>query len=751
MANHARWTLPGRLARGGRALLCAGVLLGGCRGPGPGPETAGPRPADAGADLGRADAGTAADFLGEPPELLARAAALAVDEGDLPTARRLLELALAAQARTAGQTAGGPELEVQPVAGLSALSEAPGQGQEREQEQGQALAALATRAQRALVGRGTLVSLVELAPGPSGRLAVRRLPATQAAVTALALSGRAERAAVRDADGTLRLIATATGQVLAEHGRSQRAGPGTPSDGPRRRYQGPALDFSPDGQLLIAADCLDAERQPACLRVFGAADGRERALLVAPGPAAPLLDFTVRTDNVLVALWAGAAPQFYLTGGEGKAPDAGADGAADAALQAACAQAAPLAQAGRFWAVAPDRDHVAVPAADGRICVFDTAARRPLRAIPVRRGLGGLRPGDAVTPVALLDDARGIVVETRDAVTPHAALLDGGGRALAQLGRLVSAMPLDDDGLLLMGAATVRRRAQLGRIGPDLRVTQRLVAALPALPIEAASGDGRHLLLSALDDGRAMLVTPSARTPLGTGTELCAADFLDDGRALVTVDGAARLRVFEVPGGAAPGGEVPGGALRASLRESPGPVRAVHFSADGPELTLTVAHARPGTLEPARRIAIWLGAGRVVPARAATAAEARATAEARAPDGRLLARGNADGAVTILRATDRAPLVRLWFLARAGEDAAPAAVLRIEAGPRRGHFAVLAGAAGAADLDVGEAVACRAGTLVLPAVLCAEPARLGGTAGELLREALALAPMGVPAPPPPQR
>ncbi|MFO0575595.1 MAG: hypothetical protein U1A78_16490 [Polyangia bacterium] len=703
-------------------LLASLAALGGCK------RTSAP-PATAARDGGAMQPGQTAraaqpvlPALNEPPDVLLRAATLALRQSDERSAATLVDLALA--------LLGGPDaVTVAPALGLrdpEALGRAP------------VLADLSPTGERLAVAHGRLLSLLETEAGYE----LRRLAPHPAPIRALRLT-RARRegglvATLAD-DGTVRLLPTggAPPRAFPAQPPLSAAAPAAPvTIADERPYRAGYLDFSPDGSLLYVADCAAGGARavgclPQRLRIFDTATGQ---LVGEHGGPVELVEYTPRRDGTVALLWAGRPP-VLLEARTGRPrplvtpPEL--DGPAARDCQAATVPPRP---GQRPWLVSPERGALLTQARPGLVCLWDLPRQRLVQAIETADL--GLGPGELRLD-ALLVDGRGVLLgEPGPRGTSHLVELPRPpARPLrrAALGRVVQTMPLDAGGALLTartpgpggadGAALVLWR--LGDVPRPLRFA--LPAALQELgPLrapDAVSGDGRLVVLSQREGPVVSLLTlpvpgQPVRPPraagllLGLNAPLVYTDFIEDAQRLVAVDEDGGAAVLELSGTGGPVAPMP----RFRLDPSAPVFTSLRFSTEGDELLVGLG---------ARRLRLWLGAGRLRPPEDLPAREplpAHPTPlTADSPDGRLRVRTDAAGGLTFL--SPRSP--------GAGLGAAPApantgALLRLQvlpgglgavalalSGPAAGRFEILGTVP-----SPGDYLICRAGSTHLSHALC---------------------------------
>lgn len=762
VADGNRGQLGRRAGRGGRGLtpVLGGLLLAltGCpadRRPQAPPLLRTPT------DGGPTDAATRSSqsppsILREPPEVLLRAAVLALRQSDEKSATTLVDMALA--------SLGGTAITVEPALGLRD-PEAIGGGA-ADGPAVPVLVDLSPTAERLAIGHGRLLSLLETEAGYE----IRRLGLHPAPIAALRLS-RARRegghVATLAEDRAVRLLPTNGGPPrtfpvqppLSEKPLAPGAEPAIADEAPHRAAY---IDFSPDGSLLFVADCLASA--PACpprrLRVVDADSGAVLQELSGPGE---LVEYTPRRDGTVAVLWSGQAPQL-IEARRGvvlplspppwnptKKPAPEVVAAVNDCMQ----RTLPPQDRMRPWLVSPERDVLLTHAKPGILCLWDLKERR-LRKVIEAAGLG-LR-GKELRLDSLLQDGEAVVLSQRAGSTWASELIAlERSQPRAALGRVLQTMPLDGGGALITAlppgtpAAAAPRDAAaltLWRLSDGLPLarfaaTEKLLGARAAGPPDAVSGDGRLVVLS-LDSaqgiGAGLVALPppagrppgppsprladpaprSAKLPLAARAPLAYADFIDDGQLLLAVDTEGGAAVLEI-GSARPTEARP----RFQIDSSAPRLTSLRFSPDGEQLFIGLGSVR---------VPLWLSAGRLREPEAVSPPEtATNPVEAVSPDGRLRVRGDAAGGVLFFRnggnggpgpGPKDAPRLRLQVLP-GGLGAVALAQGRPPALPA--GFELLGSVP-----SPGDYVVCRAGTLHLAYGLCApRQARPG-----LVRQAL---------------
>lgn len=708
----------------------------------------------------------------EPPEVLLRAAVLALRQSDDKSATTLVDLALA--------SLGGGAITVEPALGLrepEAIINAGDAG-----EAGQAgssgaavLVDLSPTAERLAVGHGRLLSLLETEAGYE----VRRLGLHPAPIAALRLS-RARRegghVATLAQDRLVRLLPTNGGPPKSFPVQPPLAK--EPAPGGERPiadeapYRAAFIDFSPDGSLLFIADC--QESAPACpprrLRVVDVGSGAVLQELEGPGE---LVEYTPRRDGTVAVLWLGQAPQLIearrgatlpLTPPPWNPTKKPAPEVVKA-VHDCMERTLPPEERMRPWLVSPERDALLTHARPGLLCLWDLKERR-LRKVIEAAGLG-LRSKELRLD-SLLQEATAAVLSQR-AGSSWASELVGLERSLPRtaLGRVLQTMPLDGGGALITAtpatpagspATTVRSLAALtmwqssdGGSPTRCAVTERLLGARAAGPPDAVSGDGRLAVLSldsAQGPGAGLVTLPPLASrahgmppqkpadpaphvtalPLTARAPLAFADFIEDGRLLLAVDAEGSAAVLEI-GTARPAEAQP----RFRVDSSAPRLTSLRFSPDGDQLFIGLGPVR---------VPLWLSAGRLREPEAVSPPELPKTpgstldaVEAVSPDGRLRVRGDAAGGVLFFRAGRKDG----GRAEGAGPGRADELLLRLQVLPGGLGAVALAQGRSLAGFELlgrvpspGDYVVCRAGTLHLAYGLCApRQARPG-----LVRQAL---------------
>lgn len=722
-------------------------------------------------DGGPADGATRSIFR-EPPEVLLRAAALALRQSDEKSAKTLVDMALS--------SLGGAAITLEPALGLrepEAIDKA-GEGRGTGSSSTAVLVDLSPTMERLAIGHGRLLSLIETEAGYE----VRRLGLHPAPIAALRLS-RARRegshVVTLAQDRVVRLVPTNGGPPksfpvqppLAKEPLTPGAERDIADEAPHRAAY---IDFSPDGSLLFIADC--QESAPACpprrLRVVDVGSGAVLQELSGPGE---LVEYTPRRDGTVALLWSGQAPQLVearrgavlplspppWNPTKKPAPEV------VAAVHDCMERTLPPLDRMRPWLVSPERDALLTQARPGLLCLWDLKERSLRQAIEAA-GLG-LRSKELRLD-SLLSEGTAAVLSQRTGPTWASELVAiGRSQPRAALGRVLQTMPLDGGGALITaippGAAstTAPRGAAaltLWRLSEGLplqrfAVTERLLGARAAGPPDSVSGDGRLVVLSldsAQGPGAALVALPplpsrpagqqparpadptprsaplphSALLPLAGRIPLAYADFIEDGQLLLAVDTEGSAAVLEL-GAARPTEATP----RFRIDSSAPRLTSLRFSPDGDQLFIGLG---------AVRVPLWLSAGRLREPEAVSPpgphdprdplAPATSPVEAVSPDGRLRVRGDAAGGVLFFATGGAGPgrkdelLLRLQVLP-GGLGAVALAQGRPPAQP--GGFELLGSVP-----SPGDYVVCRAGALHLAYGLCApRQARPG-----LVRQAL---------------
>lgn len=682
------------------------------------------------------------------------AADLAVREGDLASARRLIGMALAKL---------GTALSVQAAAGLidaSAASEAeagaspPAEPNSDFAANGSVLA----------VASGGLLSAIDLRHS----YRVLRLASHPATIRQVKVSANGRFVATFADDQSLRLFSLPTGVLVLDLPLSLDF----LALGERRHAE--LFAFSPDSKRLLALDC--GERSgPACpllrMRVFDSERGERRSEIALP---AEPVDYTSRSDGTVAVLPQGGLPRFFDadSGMEWPQPASAAavSGKPDAARKQ-CLTARFESPGSRPWLISPERRWLLTLASPAQACLWDVVEHRLARTLALPRPL----PGPLL--LSLLADARLAVLASREPARSGGAsslaspeILSLGdssegrgatpislGRGSRKPGHPLSILPLDQGGALWTVAPPRRddasgaaERTQAvdsdGQIcvlaGPSAeRVPPLRCLVAPGLwqqadprqgPL-AVSGDGRFVFFGSRvpllieHRGRGPLLPlrlPAASDPRDDRPSENA-EILDDGR-LVTLDSEGSLRVYALPAGE-PTYNPPEPPTLLRLRQSDGELRIERR--DGSSLALSLA---TGLL---RRIE-----SSASPADPAAAATVLNTAR-----GSLRIAAVGRGALTLEERKSNGLRLRLQFLpdgsgGPASERRAPAAVVVSGDGryERIGDPALS---------DIEPFVICRVGPYHAPLPICGERLESKGllAAGlALLRDAAAASPAAVP-------
>lgn len=529
---------------------------------------------------------------------------LAVREGDMASARRILAMALAKL---------GGTLSTQPAAGffdasLPAATSRGGRGGEGPGPDPGAdlFSEVAANGSVIAIAHGSLLSVVDLRQ--SYRLL--RLPTHAATIRQIKVSADGRRVASFADDQILRLFALPTGALLLELPLS------LDFLAIFERRHADLFAFSPDSRRLFALDC--GERSgPACpllrLRSFACERGERHGEIALPSEP---IEYSSRSDGTLSVLPTGGAPRFYdaSSGMEwpqtpppprpgGPAVATGAPAAGDAA-QALCRGAHYTSGRGRPWLISPERHWLVTLASPTLLCLWDAVEHKLARAIPLPRSLSG------AILLSLLADARAVVLADSKAPTGRgadkrpspgpgampgtaellelgpsaaAASAGGAGRRPHKLAFPLSVLPLDGGGALWT-VAPARQAAETGddedsptaaeQPVPDgelcliagERVSERSgtprCLQVPGLwrqadphygPL-AISGDGRFaffgslqpLLVDTQAHGSSRAATLLALPAPAASPRVENAEILDDGRLLALYQ-SGELRAYSLP------------------------------------------------------------------------------------------------------------------------------------------------------------------------------------------------------------
>lgn len=525
---------------------------------------------------------------------------LAVREGDLASARRILSLALAKL---------GGSLSVQPAAGFFDASPTllPGRtaplGDGSLASDGAALLSeVAANGSVIAIAHGGLLSVVDLRQ--SYRLL--RLPPHTATIRQIKVSADGRRVASFADDQILRLFALPTGTLILELPLSLDF----LALGERRHAE--LFAFSPDSRRLFALDC--GERSgPACplvrLRSFACERGERHGEIALPTEPT---DYTSRSDGTLAILPTGGAPRFYdaSSGMEwpqtpSQAPELRSGSAAPSASAASdpavsqCRTQRYATVRGRPWLISPERHFLLTLASPSLLCLWDTVEHKLARALPLPRPLPGalllslladaravviaeskLASGKGVSPAATQAASPGSVSlpASAEVIELPSAAASGLGRRPQRLPYPLSILPLDQGGALWTVAASSKEAAAEdegaaeGR-GPDgelcllagERASERSAARclkVPGLwrqadarfgPL-ATSGSGRFaffgsqqpLLIDTQAHGSSRAATVVALPAPALSPQVENAEILDDGR-LITLYQSGELRAYSLP------------------------------------------------------------------------------------------------------------------------------------------------------------------------------------------------------------
>lgn len=520
---------------------------------------------------------------------------LAVREGDMASARRILAMALAKI---------GGSLSVQPAAGFLDAGWAVSSGRVGKSgdssvsdDSAELLSEVAANGSVMAIAHGSLLSAVDLRQ--SYRLL--RLPAHAATIRQIKVSSDGRRVASFADDQILRLFALPTGALLLELPLSLDF----LALGERRHAE--LFAFSPDSRRLFALDC--GERSgPACplvrLRSFACERGErhgEIALSTEP------IDYTSRSDGTLAILPTGEPPRFYDASSGMEWPQTPALPPGGSAVRTA--PTAPSGEAavsqcrggrytsgrGRPWLISPERHFLATLASPSLLCLWDVVEHRLSRAVPLPRAMPG------VLLLSLLSEARQVVLaeskaasgkrgsEEKSLLPQNAEVIDLAPAAAASAGRRalrlpypLSVLPLDAGGALWTaappGAGTAAASEggdgapepvpadgeicllvgdRAGDRGPTprcLKVPGLWRQAEPQLGPLATSGDGRFvffgsklpLLLDTQAHGASRAATVLSLPAPAASPRVENAEILDDGR-LITLYQSGELRGYSLP------------------------------------------------------------------------------------------------------------------------------------------------------------------------------------------------------------
>lgn len=715
--------LGGSLRAGRRAqLMVMAILLAGCR-----PSGTAVLPVDgaSAADRPRLSADDAGPVGSEPPALLLRAAELAYVQQDRATARALLGLALAGIVRQQG--------------GEVAITVAPAYGLADPDFAGQpvAEAAIAPSGERAAVGHGRLLSVIELGGGYS----VRRLAPYPERLRRLVLDRSGQRLATLADDAVVRLrsLNGDPGYDFPLLSPGDPARPGRP--GSETAHRAPWLDFSPDARQLFIADCGVAATGGCPLRRLRvvAADSGQLVQTFSSGDK-ELLDYTADRDGTVALLFAGSPPQLFAarTGQELQLASSLRGPAASA-----CLSSSRLPAAGeRALVVSPERHWLATLAPPATLCLWELRARRLAAAV-------ALGDGQARLESLLSEDVGAAVVLSTAAPAGGRRsylLFPQTGQRLAAPRGLAAVLPLDDGGALLTGQSATGRLArgpEVFRLHPDRRLQRLSSPQLLALPClfavpEAVQGDGALALFSPTELGQSARCPPALvelsglapahlwRIALPGKSPLVAADFTAEQR-LVVIDAEAQLQALA------------GARVQYATPRFPAAVIRLDFPGAGEQLLVEGADGEKRALWLAsgqlRQIAIAPGlplgpASDAAPDAASAAAPDMAsgslpgpaladppTAVASSPDGRWLLIGGADGAVKWRRKTDGSLRLRLQLVDGGAVVLSP-----------DGRFELLGRVERPADY-----LACRAASYPIAFPLCSERLLTPGLLAQELR------------------
>lgn len=752
-----RGQLRRRAGRGGRWLTPAlGGLLLALTGCPPEQRPPAPEPLRGATDGGSPDAAARSfqSIRREPPEVLLRAAVLALRQSDGKSATTLVDMALA--------SLGGAAITVEPALGLrdpEAIDQAGSAG-----STGSAvLVDLSPTAERLAIGHGRLLSLLETEAGYE----VRRLGLHPAPIAALRLS-RARRegghVATLAQDRVVRLLPTNGGPprsfpVQPPLAKEPLAPGGERPIADEAPHRAAYIDFSPDGSLLFIADCL--ESAPACpprrLRVVDVGSGAVLQELKGPGE---LVEYTPRRDGTVAVLWSGQAPQLIEARRGAVLPLAPPPWNPTkkpapevvAAVHDCTERTLPPEERLRPWLVSPERDVLLTQARPGLLCLWDLKERR-LRKTIEAAGLG-LRAKELRLDSLLQDGTAAVLSQRAGSGWASDLVTLDRTQPRAALGRVLQTMPLDGGGALMTAIPAGAPATAAPRSAPALALwrladglplqrfaaTERLLGTRAAGPPDAVSGDGQLIVLS-LDSnqgpaaGLVALPPLASRAPGGPSSRpaeqaprfaplpgvavegraaLAYADFIDDGQLLLAVDVEGSAAVLEI-GAARPAETKP----RFRIDSRAPRLTSLRFSPDGEQLFIGLGPVR---------VPLWLPAGRLREPEAVSPPEPTTSpVEALSPDGRLRVRGDAAGGVLFFKSagarpgSQEEPLLRLQVLP-GGLGAVALAQGRSPAG-----FELLGSVP-----SPGDHVVCRAGTLHLAYGLCApRQARPG-----LVRQAL---------------
>jgi hypothetical protein len=425
-----------------------------------------PTVSDSRPDGGRGGQG-AADTA---PDLLVWASDLAVREGDMASARRILAMALAKL---------GGTLSTQPAAGFfdATLPPAMGRGGRGSDGPGpdpeaEIFSEVAANGSVIAIAHGSLLSAVDLRQ--SYRLL--RLPTHAATIRQIKVSADGRRVASFADDQILRLFALPTGALLLELPLS------LDFLAIFERRHADLFAFSPDSRRLFALDC--GERSgPACpllrLRSFACERGERHGEIALP---AEPIEYSSRSDGTLSVLPTGGAPRFYDASSGMEWPQtapppraaapaaaAGAPATGDAA-PALCRGAHYTSGRGRPWLISPERHWLVTLASPTLLCLWDAVEHKLARAVPLPRPLSG------AILLSLLADARAVVLA--DSKTAMAKGADKRANAGAGSGSGLGPVPQVAELLELGSSAATASAAGAGRR------PQKLPYPLSVLPLD---------------------------------------------------------------------------------------------------------------------------------------------------------------------------------------------------------------------------------------------------------------------------
>lgn len=547
-------------------------------------------------------AGSARPVLDAAPDVMVWAADMAVREGDLASARRLVGMALAKL---------GASLQVQPAAGLLEAS-ARSDGDSATAPRPELLSDVAANGSVLAVANGGLLSVIDLRHG----YRLLRLALHSATIRQVKVSANGQRVATFADDQSLRVFSLPTGGQILELPLSLDF----LSLGERRHAE--LFAFSPDSRRVLALDCGDRSG-PACpllrLRVFESERGERRSEITLPSEP---LDYTSRSDGTIAVLPSSGGPRFFDAGSGMEwpqtehAPNARPPaGPADATKGQPPGSPSPVGAPkvdparrqclsvrmetgrGRPWLISPERHWLLTLASPSLLCLWDAVEHRLARALTVPK------PLQSPSLLSLLSDARAAVLaqkgSSRDPNAPMTVELfrlpmDGEPKAVAvaqgkgrrRLPYPLSILPLDQGGAFWTaapptGTSDAAEADQDPALAPEpdgqlclLSVGQatdpgaavRCLTA-PGLWLQAdrkmgplaVSDDGRFayfgsklpLLIDTRRGGRTSTVMPMRLPAAADPSQDRASDnaeILDDGR-LVTLDIEGTLRAYALPDG----------------------------------------------------------------------------------------------------------------------------------------------------------------------------------------------------------